>query len=237
MDTSKLVGYFQPEPALLRSFSSDIQPEVQALTVGERTAFRLNGFLSEQEVSALLASVHANAQVPVGRDGYVKNHKAGDPVCSLRSTLYERDLAARFFERLNRNLQPCQNRYLEHLPVFDPTGVNPAMRFIDYPAGGWLVPHYDFPFRVSEHEMTLYSLVVFLTSNVSDGATRFIREYRANDDSDWLRPAQAHEIMLSVNPKAGDALLFPHDILHEGELTTERKIILRTDIMFKELGA
>jgi hypothetical protein len=234
VDTSRLVGFFEASPALFSAFAQDVEPEVIAHTVSNRTVLRIHDFLTADEVAGLLVDVESNRQIPVGRDGYVKNFSEGQDVCSRRSTLYSEQLASMFFQRIKKHLSPEINRYVTGEHVFSPVGVNPALRFIDYPAGGWLVPHYDFPYRVSDGEMTLYSLVIFLTSNPADGATRFIHEYREHDDSDWSRKAEESEVLLSLNPQAGDAILFPHDMLHEGQFTSQRKVILRTDIMFRE---
>lgn len=231
MDTSRFVGYFEPS-VNLTELMGDSKPIIQKHAVGNEVVYRLDGFLSQFELEALLDEVDSHHQVPVGKDGYVKNYSAGDELCSLRSTIFSPALADVFFCRIKTILSKMTNPYFCEDQTFAPVGVNPAMRFIDYPAGGWLVPHYDFPYRVSNEEMTLFSLVVFLSSNDVDGATRFIRDHRNNDDSDWDRKAREDEVLLSLNPRAGDAILFPHKLLHEGQLTSCRKTILRTDIMF-----
>lgn len=231
MDTSRLVGYFEPS-VNLADLMGDSKPAIQKHVVGAEIVYRFDGFLSQCELEVLLNQVRSHQQVPVGKDGYVKNYSEGDELCSLRSTIFSPALAEVFFCRVETILSKMTNPYFEDPRTFAPVGVNPAMRFIDYPSGGWLVPHYDFPYRVSNEEMTLFSLVVFLSSNAVDGATRFIRDHRSNDDSDWDRKAREDEVLLSLNPRAGDAILFPHKLLHEGQMTSCRKTILRTDIMF-----
>ena len=45
------------------------------------------------------------------------------------------------------------------------------------------------------------------------------------------------ESNVAVHPKIGLALLFVHDIEHEGSLLVEgRKYAVRTDVMYEELG-
>ena len=233
MDKSNFVGYFDIDPVMVSRFGNDAVTDIELKKVNGESIFRLKNFLSSDEVTSLISSVDSHPQVPVGRDGYVKNYQAGDDVCSLRSTIYSEDLSGIFYERLRHCVFDRNNIYVSSACVFYPVGVNPAMRFIDYPGGGWLVPHYDFPYKASENEMSLLSLVVFLTSNDEGGATRFVKEYRDGDDSDWSRKAEEREILMTLNPEAGDAILFPHHLLHEGQLTKERKVILRTDIMYQ----
>lgn len=234
-DLSKLVGYFAHDDALESRFAvvppSTMTHEQFDVTGEQITVIR--DLLTPEECQALMHALEGHEQVPVGDDGYAKHYQPGQPVRSKRATLYSESIALRLFNRIQPLLRPAPNHYGQREQML-PCGVNPAMRFIDYPSAGYLVPHYDFPYKASERSLTLYSLVLFLTSNADEGGTRFIREYRENDDSDWLRPATEDEVLACIYPKAGSALLFPHHVLHEGQATRTRKTIIRTDILYGE---
>jgi hypothetical protein len=234
-DLSKLVGYFAHDDALESRFAvvpPSTMTHEQFDVAGEQITV-ICDLLAPDECKALMEALEGQRQVPVGNDGYAKHYQPGQPVRSGRATLYSDSIALRLFQRIQPLLRPAPNRYGK-LELMLPYGVNPAMRFIDYPSAGYLVPHYDFPYKASEQSLTLYSLVLFLTSNTEEGGTRFIREYRENDDSDWLRPATEDEVLACVYPRAGSALLFPHHMLHEGQATRTRKTIIRTDILYGE---
>jgi hypothetical protein len=234
-DLSKLVGYFAHDEELESRFAvlplSSMTHE-QFDVAGEQITV-IRDLLAPDECQALMEALEGQRQVPVGDDGYAQHYLPGQPVCSGRATMYSESIAQRLFQRIQSLLRPAPNRYGQGEQLL-PCGVNPALRFIDYPSAGYLVPHYDFPYKASERSLTLYSLVLFLTSNVDEGGTRFIREYRENDDSDWLRPATKDEVLACVYPRAGCALLFPHHVLHEGQATRTRKTIIRTDILYGE---
>lgn len=232
-DLSMLVGYFAHDSRLEDQFSVQAPPFMRIRHVpiqGEKVSL-IQDFLHPDECQALLDALSETTKVPVGDDGYAKHYRDGEPIRSGHATLYSETLAQRLYARLRAHLKPAANRYGDGA-ILTPVAINPAMRFIDYPGGGYLVPHYDFPYRESESCLTLHSLVLFLTTNQGEGATRFIQEYRENDERDWTRIAAEHEVLASFEPKAGSALLFPHHLLHEGQATTQRKTIVRTDILY-----
>jgi len=232
-DLSKLVGYFRHSPELEAVFTGAVPANMKAehrLVAGERITV-IQNLLTPAQCQALLEALDGQQQVPEGDDGYARHYLPGQPVRSRRATLYSDHIANHLYQCVKSFLKTAKNRYAMGEPL-EPFGVNPALRFIDYPSGGYLVPHYDFPYKASERSLTLFSLVLFLTSNSDEGGTRFIREYREDDDSDWGRPAREDEVLSCVYPVAGSALLFPHHLLHEGQATLSRKTIIRTDILY-----
>lgn len=235
-DLSNLVGYAPHSASLENAFGLAPTAQAVAHTVGSHEIMLIENFISNDECKAILNELSQHAKVPVGQDGYASHYQPGSTICSGRSTLYSEGLAAVFFERIRTWIKSTSSPYHATEQRFAPDGVNPALRLIDYSSGGYLVPHYDFPYRESDSRLSLYSVVVFLTTNEEEGATRFVREYRKDDDSDWSRQALEDEVLFSVNPVAGSALIFPHNILHEGQSTSRRKTILRTDVMYKEIA-
>ena len=89
------------------------------------------------------------------------------------------------------------------------------------------------------------SLVIYLnTDNVTGGSTRFIKDPQINealdkkDYSDWKRFASKDEVLFSVSPEPGAAIVFDHRILHDSSEISGNgeKVILRTDIVFTKCG-
>jgi hypothetical protein len=89
------------------------------------------------------------------------------------------------------------------------------------------------------------SLVLYLTDCEPScgGATRFIRDpqstvpYDGRNFADWAREAYESEVIASINPVRGRALLFDHRLLHDSQpwSGTSPKVIIRTDVMFKRV--
>lgn len=74
--------------------------------------------------------------------------------------------------------------------------------------------HVDLSYRPSAQERSFLTVILYLNDDYSGGQTRF-------------GP-------VAVQPKAGMALLFPHELRHEGEaVTAGTKEVLRTDVMYR----
>ena len=99
-----------------------------------------------------------------------------------------------------------------------PCGLNERLRFYRYRPGQRFAPHRDGSYERNANEMSWYTFMVYLNDDYEGGKTRF----------DFTEGA------IEVNANAGDALLFHHDILHEGqEVTAGTKYVLRTDVMYR----
>ena len=114
-----------------------------------------------------------------------------------------------------------------------PVGVNSLFRFIKYKYQGSLVLHYDAPYVIDDKHRTLMTLVGYIAGNSQEGHLRFIED----NSFDYLdREFQdGDKVLLSIEPVLGRAVLFPHRLAHDGALTTSRKILLRTDIVFERI--
>lgn len=128
--------------------------------------------------------------------------------------------------------------------IYRAVGINPLMRFIGYDDGGLLVPHYDYSY-IDENYKSLYSLVIYLTTNKS-GKTRFHKEndveIKALNDWPLERALKFNEecvfddFILEYAPVKFSAAIFPHYMLHDSmPIVNEEKIIIRTDIMFEQV--
>lgn len=105
-------------------------------------------------------------------------------------------------------------------------GLNERLRFIKYTKGHFFAPHQDIAFtRGAEFgeragETSYITVQIYLNEKFKGGSTRFVCGNRFYD----------------VQPRRGSALVFDHDLLHEGSLVTRgQKYSVRTDIMFKQV--
>lgn len=213
-------------------------------------ARRIPGLLGETEVDALVHGLpNLSTWIPVGFDGFKSNYVPGQPIGSLRASAHDQRIADILWERLAPHVAPVRvmdrlspTDHGEH-PVWRAVGINPLLRFIAYPKGGRLVPHYDGPFVADPLTRTLMTVVINLTDAVpgDGGSTRFIRDpqgaapVRCRDLSDWTRWASDDEVALEIPPVLGTGLIWDHRVLHDGaEVLSDRpKILLRTDILFE----
>ena len=104
-------------------------------------------------------------------------------------------------------------------------GFNERLRFYRYDPGQTFKPHRDGAYwRLESREESRLTFMVYLNDGVVGGQTNFFL---------GLRQAFAGQPFLSVEPKRGMALVFVHEVLHEGApVIRGRKYVLRTDVMY-----
>jgi predicted 2-oxoglutarate/Fe(II)-dependent dioxygenase YbiX len=112
-------------------------------------------------------------------------------------------------------------RLREFVPAFlsgrQAIGVNERFRTYRYHPGQRFRAHEDAPYRRPNGEQSLLTLMVYLNDSFEGGETMF-RD-------------------TPVAPKTGMALLFRHELLHEGRAVTAGvKYVLRSDMMFNPVG-
>lgn len=101
----------------------------------------------------------------------------------------------------------------ETLEGWKPTGLNERLRYYEYEIGQLFSRHFDILYRINDDTRTFLTFIVYLNDEFEGGQTIF-------DDQ-------------IVVPKAGDAILFPHELKHEGATVTKGcKIILRSDVIY-----
>lgn len=112
-------------------------------------------------------------------------------------------------------------------------GLNDRFRFYKYATGEVFSPHWDISYNRNENETSLFTILLYLNDDLDGGQTTI-----------WPR-AQSHavdgEISVSVNPKRGSALIFPHvgpnSPLHAGSphnSPNKYKYSVRSDIVYKK---
>ncbi len=93
-------------------------------------------------------------------------------------------------------------------------GLNELFRVYKYQPGQQFKKHRDQSFIRNDIEASYYTFMIYLNDNYEGRETSFNH--------------------FMVQPKKGMALVFQHDLEHEGASVTEGiKYVLRTDIMFK----
>jgi prolyl 4-hydroxylase len=128
---------------------------------------------------------------------------------NCRVAIEDFELAAALWRRVSRMVP----EKIEHKSV---VGLNERLRFYRYEAGQSFGPHRDGYYKRSETEQSLLTLILYLNEDYIGGETFFT-------DMENL-----------IVPKAGKALLFPHQLWHEGRMVRDGcKYILRTDVIYK----
>jgi prolyl 4-hydroxylase len=118
------------------------------------------------------------------------------------------ELAAELFARI-RDMLPrrmCGRR---------PVGVNERFRCYRYMPGQQFKAHYDGAFQRSASERSELTFMIYLNDGFTGGQTVF------------------HDFDVDVAPRRGMALLFQHEVLHEGRVVESGvKYVLRSDVMY-----
>ncbi|KAI8822443.1 uncharacterized protein EV422DRAFT_494841 [Fimicolochytrium jonesii] len=192
-------------------------------TQGKRGTFLvLDDLLTTAEIAQLLAE--ASAQ----RFGQPHN-KHGEFIddASLRN-----DVAVTIrWESVAQLLWPRIQSFLpDHsLRRFGRRGsLNPRLRFSKYGPGGKFRCHYDSPFIDPDdpHNVSQYTLLVYLTEVAEGGETRFV-------DAEHTPP-----LVLDVKPKAGRAVVFDYNVMHCGrEVVAGEKVVMKADVMVENTRA
>jgi len=95
------------------------------------------------------------------------------------------------------------------------SGTNERFRVYRYDVGECFRAHYDGAFIRNENEQSYLTLMVYLNEDFEGGETRFL------------------EFQFGVTPRSGMALLFQHQLFHEGApVRSGVKYVLRTDVMY-----
>lgn len=216
----------------------------------------LPGLLTPVGVQALLAALVPGPWQAASATG---NWRAGQRVLGLppesaggswRATFEDPALATALWEQVAGKLpmarltRPLSRFSGEGHAVWRPCGINPVFRAIAYGVGGLLVPHYDAPFVFADGRRTGMSLTLYLeTQPEHGGALRFLHDPLAAAPVDparfldWDRLAREDEVAQVCTTEPGDAWAFDHWQLHDSSpLTTGRKVLLRTDVIFEPVG-
>jgi len=128
------------------------------------------------------------------------------------------DFAAYLFERVKPYLP--KTFHLRALDTDKPiAGLNERLRFLRYGKGNYFAPHYDGSYtRDNGSESSYVTVLLYLNDTFTGGQTNFLGH---------------REEPFTVKPTQGGALIFEHQIYHEGAMLTDgQKYLLRTDVMY-----
>jgi hypothetical protein len=251
VDKSKFVNHFEIDDSTQESIEEGWGPmpgvSYHAIPGTPHTIEVINELITPEITAALRRQLDKHKWLAVGLDG--KADHTYNEIGNYRLSNWNPGLARRLWERLqgfyaDRTLcdafSPTDHN--GH-PVWRPVGVSPLFRYIRYAEGGKLVAHYDETFVQSDTLRTLDTMVIYLTDN-EHGATRFINDEQVGrpiadyDFRDWDRSGNEDEVALRIPPRDGNALIFPHRMLHDSEplqAGDPEKIIIRTDILFEKV--
>lgn len=170
--------------------------------------FTVPDVLSPDECAAMIARIESlgptAAPITTSR-GFVMRPDIRN---NARVVFDDVPLAATLFARIQHALpeRVCGKRAV---------GANERFRCYRYEVGHRFAPHYDGAFVRDAGERSELTFMVYLNDGFGGGATRF------------------HDFDLDVVPRQGTALLFQHQLLHEGCIVTAgAKYALRSDVMF-----
>jgi NAD+ synthetase len=232
----------------IRGHETYIRSEV-GLPKGE--AFTMDKIVDADICKQLLDEADSHGWQEVGIDGIRSHYSPGDVVGSLRASTFSPELADAVWSRLQPLLSCIESagddpqNSIPEKSVWRPIGVSPLARFIRYDSGGQLIPHYDYTFSYSDTLKTLKTIVIYLESdNVQGGNTRFLTDNRIIDKvsyrdlTDRKEFAGDDDVLVFVDPKPGQGLVFDHVILHDGQEVRAlkegaRKVIIRMDVVYE----
>ncbi len=188
--------------------------ELQARVVVPGSIWTIDGFFSPEECAASIAqSEHrgyqealVNTSLGAMRRPEVRNND--------RVIWDDEALSSRLWLRL----RPLASSSVEGCAVL---GLNERWRFYRYDVGQTFAAHYDGAFIRANGEHSQVTFMIYLNDGFGGGATKFDLRYPHGE--------------MSIEPRAGMALLFLHHLRHEGApVERGRKYVLRTDVMYEK---
>jgi prolyl 4-hydroxylase len=173
-------------------------------------AFTLDDVLTRDECAALIARIDAAnpevAPITAGAGFEMRPEIRNNE----RAIIDDAALARHLFARVESALPST-------LCDMTPVGANERFRCYRYRPGQRFAPHYDGAFVRNDNERSLLTFMVYLNDGFEGGNTAFL-------DYD-----------VRAVPQTGSALLFQHQVLHEGcQVVTGTKYVLRSDVMYRQ---
>lgn len=183
-------------------------------------AFALHGLLSVDEASSYATSAAGT--------GFLASDVAREFPAEVRNNSRLVHFSDALAAALWRRLAPC----LAHKDIYliqpmgfgaegrwKPIGVNPCFRVSRYVEGEHFATHRDGMYANENGECSIYSLVLYLNEDFEGGDLELPNGKR-------------------FKPVRGSAVLFPHDMLHEGRAVCGgTKYVVRSELMFRCVDA
>eukprot|EP01080_Neovahlkampfia_damariscottae_P003844 gene3844-7004_t len=175
-------------------------------------------FLKPSECSNLIQHANSAGFSAIDKE-YPKNYRNNKRLVSY-ATITSQTLWTRLQNLLKENeFDKITPFGYGHEGIWRPIGLNPCFKFSVYEEGDFFAPHFDGIYIPFENQTSIMTLMIYLNDDFEGGNTIFHSEKNQT---------------LKIEKSIGKAILFNHDILHEGEKVTKgKKYILRTEIMFQ----
>lgn len=172
--------------------------------------FTLPAVLDADECAAMIAKIDALGPAPAPITTAAGFIMRPDIRNNTRVMFDDQALAAALFARVAPSVPP---RLFGRAAV----GVNERFRCYRYAPGQRFASHFDGAYERDARERSELTLIVYLNDGFDGGRTSF--------------PMHGVEAI----PRAGEALLFQHHLLHEGCTVREGvKYVLRSDVMYAD---
>ncbi|ELR23082.1 uncharacterized protein ACA1_361190 [Acanthamoeba castellanii str. Neff] len=208
--------------------------------------------LDEAGMQPLAAGSASSSASASGEGEFPAHYRTSDRLLTLSP-----DAARALFERLLPCLRPSDAVGVPMGPgtegVWLPVGLNECLKFARYHPGGHFSAHIDGPWVPSAKRASMFTVVIYLNDARSQpscvgGHTNFLRPAintpqaqritESAAESHIARSQQEHNVVYSVEPKTGSAVVFRHELLHEGApLLSGVKYILRTELIFERVDS
>lgn len=176
------------------------------LTNTARGIFTVANLLDGDECHALIKKCERDGFEPATMNYFGGAVSRPDIRNNDRVLWDDSEFAARLWERVAPHVpQDLNNRFA--------VGLNERFRLYRYDPGQKFAPHVDGSYRAPTGAQSLLTLLVYLNEGFAGGETIVDGTV--------------------ITPQTGKALLFRHQLLHEGaELQSGRKYVLRSDVMY-----
>ncbi|KAF9998133.1 hypothetical protein BGZ80_003692 [Entomortierella chlamydospora] len=190
----------------------------------EIVAFTLQNILSPQECQSLIERSEATGyeialiNSPNGQGVHIPGYRDGH-----RCIIDDHAVSAELWKRIKHHVPAVY----KSRPVI---GLNERLRFLKYGPGDKFQPHMDGEYRRTDGSghVTKITVQFYLNQDCQGGATSFLQQ-----QSLWADENEATRKVVAVPPKTGQALVFQHNLVHEGSKVTEGvKYVIRSDILY-----
>lgn len=247
-----------PPPNMLALPGGYLPQEVPLLPLSEQVLlvehqegiFECQSLLTEKAVEALralfLASPNKEAVDQLGQRVSPQSTVLG----SLRSSIWSPELAQQLYALMAPFLKTrsfdaysrSDSWQFGNYQYWQPIGLSPLLRFMEYLPGGSHYPHYDAAyFYEDKRYRSLMSVLIYLSTCKGSGATRLLddgqEQLRACERIyvDSSNAASTDQCFLKMEPVAGNAFCFDHRHWHDALPSSEERLLIRTDLIYEGL--
>jgi prolyl 4-hydroxylase len=169
--------------------------------------FTIDGFWTPEDCESFIAKSEAIGYEPAA----IQTESGQKVVTSVRNNNRVIYIDHELADTLYQQIIPFAPQQIGNSKV---VGLNELFRFYKYQPGQEFKKHRDQSYVRDNGDASYYTFMIYLNGGYKGGETTFKN--------------------LTIQPKQGTALIFLHDLEHEGSPVTEgTKYVLRTDIMFR----